>query len=66
MNTAKDIEEAIECLPKSELKEFRTWFAEYDSENWDSKIEEHALAGTLNELGKAALSAHATGQTKEI
>ncbi len=66
MNTAKDIEKAIESLPKSELKEFRSWFAEFDSENWDSQIEKHALGGALNDLGKAAVSAHATRRTKEI
>ena len=66
MNTAKDIEKAIESLPSSELRQFRVWFAEFDSGNWDSKIEEHAASGKLDQLGKAALAAHQSKKTKEI
>lgn len=58
MRNTKDIERAIESLPKAELKEFRAWFAQYDSELWDVKIEEHTLSGILDDLGKAALRAH--------
>ena len=66
MNTAKDIEKAIESLPISELKEFRVWFEKFDSENWDRKIEVDAKSGRLNELGRAALSAHRSNKTKEM
>ena len=66
MRSARDIERAIESLPKSELKEFRAWFAEYDAEVWDSKIEEHTLSGKLDRLGKVALRAHRNKDAKEI
>jgi hypothetical protein len=66
MRNAKDIERAIESLPKAELKEFRAWFAQYDAEIWDAKIEEHALSGKLAHLGKDALRAHRNKDTKEI
>ena len=66
MRNAKDIEKAIESLPKAELKEFRAWFAKFDSEVWDSKIEENALTGKLDRLGKAALRSHQNKNTKEI
>lgn len=66
MRSAKDIERAIESLPNSELKEFRAWFAEYDAEVWNSKIEEDTLSGKLDRLGKAALCAHRNKGTKEI
>ncbi len=66
MHSAKEIERAIESLPKSELKEFRAWFAEYDAEVWDSKIEEDALSGKLDQLGKSALRVHRNKGTKEI
>ena len=66
MRSAKEIERAIESLPKSELKEFRAWFAKFDAELWDSKIEEHTLSGKLDRLGKAALRAHRNKDTKEI
>ena len=66
MRNAKDIERAIESLPKAELNEFRAWFAQYDAEIWDAKIEEHTLSGKLDGLGKAALRAHRNKDTKEI
>ena len=66
MRNAKEIERAIESLPKSELKEFRAWFAKFDAEVWDSKIEEHTQSGKLDRLGKAALRAHRNKDTKEI
>lgn len=66
MRNAKDIERAVELLPKSELKEFRAWFAQYDAKIWDAKIEEHTLSGKLDRLGKDALHAHRNNDTKEI
>jgi hypothetical protein len=66
MRNAKDIERAIESLPKAELKEFRAWFAQYDAEIWDAKIEDHTLSGKLDRLGKDALRSHQSKDTKEI
>lgn len=66
MITAKELEKAIASLPKSELKEFRAWFAEYDSENWDSQIESDIDSGKLSKLGKRALEEHQKNKTKII
>ncbi len=66
MNTAREIEEAIVSLPKSELKEFRAWFSKYDSENWDVQIEADVDSGKLSKLGTQALDQHRKKQTKEI
>ena len=66
MRNAKDIEEAIESLPKAELNEFRAWFAQYDAEIWDTKIEEDTLSGKLDRLGKDALRSHQNKDTEEI
>ena len=66
MRNAKDIERAIEALPKAELNEFRAWFAQYDGEIWDAKIEEHTQSGKFDSLGKDALRAHRNKDTKEI
>ena len=66
MHSAKDIEKAIESLPKSELKELRAWFAQYDSSIWDLKIEEHANSRKLDQLGRAALRSHRKDETEEI
>ena len=66
MNTAKDIEKAIESLPQSELKEFRAWFERFDAEIWDNKIDQHADSGKLADLGRTAIEAHKANRTKEL
>ena len=66
MNTAKEIEKAVACLPSSELNEFRTWFSEFDAKNWDIQIEQDIESGKLHELGTNALKQHQTGETKEM
>ena len=66
MNTAKEIEKAIESLPQSELKEFRAWFERYDAEIWDEKIDQHAASGKLSDLGRAAIESHKAKLTKEL
>ena len=58
MNTAKEIEKAVACLPNTELKEFRAWFAEFDAMNWDAQIEQDIESGKLHELGATALKKH--------
>ena len=66
MNTAKEIEEAVACLPKSELKEFRSWFSEFDAKNWDAQIEQDIESGNLDALGRKALKQHDAKETREM
>ncbi len=66
MNTAKEIKEAVASLPNTELKEFRSWFSEFDAINWDAQIEQDIGSGKLNELGTIALKHHESGKTKEM
>ena len=66
MNTAKDIEKAIESLPISELKQFRACYVKFDSENWDAQIDTDVKSGRLDKFAKAALSAHRSSKTKEM
>ena len=66
MNTAKEIEKAVASLPNSELKEFRSWFSQFDAENWDIQIEQDIGSGRLDELGAKALEQHESGKTKEM
>ena len=66
MNTTKDIEKSVVSLSKSELNEFRTWFAEFDSENWDLQIESDVDCGRLEKLGQTALKAYHDKKTTEI
>ena len=66
MNTVKDIEKAVVSLSKPELTRFRTWFTEFDSENWDLQIETNVHHGHLVKLKQAALKAHRDKKTTEI
>lgn len=66
MNSTREIEKAIAALPKSELEEFRAWFAKFDAENWDEKFEIDAQSGKLSELAKKAISQHQNNKTREI
>jgi hypothetical protein len=55
MSTAKEIEEAVQRLPADELAAFRSWFAEFEADMWDRRIEDDAVAGRLDALADEAL-----------
>ncbi|HEY3303031.1 MAG TPA: hypothetical protein VGL70_05790 [Candidatus Binatia bacterium] len=66
MSKVENIEREIQKLTPSELKAFRRWFHEYDSEEWDRQIEEDVGTGKLDQLAEEALAAHRAGKTKEL
>ena len=55
MSTIAEIENAVRGLPAQDLVAFRTWFAEFDAENWDRQFESDVKAGKLNWLREEAL-----------
>jgi hypothetical protein len=55
MSSEKEIEEAVVRLSAAELARFRTWFAEFDAEAWDRRIEDDIAAGRLDALADEAL-----------
>jgi hypothetical protein len=66
MSKVESIEREIQNLTPSELKAFRSWFREYDSNQWDRQIEEDVRAGKLDKLAEEALAAHRAGKSKEL
>lgn len=62
----EDIEKAITQLPQDQLKEFRAWYEQFDSDAWDEQIERDAAAGKLDSLADAAISDHRAGKSKEL
>jgi len=66
MTRVQELEHAVRKLDPDELADFRKWFEDYDSDQWDSQIEEDALAGKLDRLVQRALADHKTGKTSEI
>ena len=66
MTRVQELEQEVRKLAPSELAAFREWFQDYDSDQWDSQIEEDALTGKLDRLAQKALADHKAGKTSEI
>lgn len=64
--TVEALETAISHLPPAELAQFRNWFAEFDSSNWDRQIESDAAAGKLDALASEALAEYHGGKAREL
>lgn len=65
MSTIAEIEDAVRKLPAEDLAAFRTWFAEFDADNWDLKFEADVKAGRLDWLREEALSDLREGRCTE-
>ena len=66
MTTLEHIESQLQELSGKELREFRRWFQEWDSDSWDRQIEADAQAGKLDELAAEALAEYKSGRATEI
>ena len=62
----KLIEEKIKKLNVNDLREFRTWYEEYESNNWDDIIESDVKTGKFRHLADEALREHKNGKTKQL
>jgi hypothetical protein len=50
MSSINQIEEAVRRLSAEDRAAFRSWFAEFDAEEWDRQIEADVAAGRLDWL----------------
>ena len=66
MNRVEQIEGKIKDLAPHELRAFREWFAQYDSEVWDRQIEADAGNGKLAALADRALRDHENCHSTEL
>lgn len=66
MNAVEHIEQEISKLSPQELARFRAWYAEFDTELFDAKIEQDAKTGRLDTMADAALRAHTAGRTRAL
>lgn len=64
--TIEDVVKAVEQLPQDQLKQFRAWFQEFDSEAWDEQIEIDMKAGKLDTLAQGAIADHHAGKSKKL
>ena len=65
MGSVKEIEEAVQKLSATEFLAFRSWFAEFEADTWDRRIEDDATAGRLDGLGDEALGDLRAGRCTE-
>jgi len=66
MATIQELEKQVTQLSANELREFRQWFYEWDSDDWDRQIERDAQAGKLDALAAEALAEYHSGKATEI
>ena len=66
MTKLEDIEKAVEKLAPGELSRFRAWFAEFDAERFDEKIERDSGSGKLDSLAEQALADFRAGHAREL
>jgi len=55
MSSVSEIEEAVLRLAAADLAAFRAWFAEFDAEAWDRRIEDDVASGRLDGLAEEAV-----------
>lgn len=65
-STVEEVVKAIEQLPQDQLRQFRAWFQEFDSEAWDEQIEKDMKAGKLDTLAHGAIADHHAGKSRKL
>ena len=65
MGSVNEIEQAVRLVSEAELAMFRAWFAEFDAEAWDRRIEADVRAGRLDALADEALEDLRAGRCME-
>lgn len=66
MGKVEAIESQVRELSAEELTRFRAWFAEFDGELWDRKLEADVRKGKLDTLAEKALQDHASGKSTKL
>jgi len=64
--TVEEIENVIMQLPQEQLKIFRAWYENFDSDKWDEQIKNDVLTGKLDALAEAAIADHKAGKSKKL
>lgn len=62
----EDLERDIKQLSPEQLRQFRAWYEEFDSDAWDKQIEQDAKSGKLDDLANQAVQEHRAGKSKKL
>jgi hypothetical protein len=66
MTKVEQLEKEVERLAPEELAAFRAWFAEYDWQAWDRKLELDVASGKLDRFAAEALGEYDRGETTKL
>lgn len=62
----EDLERDIRQLSREQLRQFRAWYEQFDSDAWDEQIEHDSKNGRLDDLAKQAIKEHQSGKTRKL
>lgn len=66
MSKVEQIEQQIQALDPTELRQLLDWLVEFDANVWDQQLEADINAGKLDAFAEKALRDHAAGRTTEL
>jgi hypothetical protein len=66
MPSLQRIESQIAALPETELRQFRSWFDEFDAQRWDNDISADIKNGKLDSLAAEAVAHYGAGTCKQL
>lgn len=66
MPSLQRIESQIAALPEQELRQFRSWYDEFDAQRWDRTLATDISNGKLDSLAAEAIAQYGTGQCKPL
>lgn len=66
MSSLKEIEDAIQQLPRDDFFKLRDWMRDRFEDEWDRQIESDANSGRLDFLAEEAVAEFRAGTTKEF
>ena len=66
MSRVESLEGQVKQLTAEELRAFREWFVQFDSEAWDRQFESDVQSGKLDELAARAVRDYKAGRATEL
>jgi hypothetical protein len=66
MSRVENLEGQVKQLTAEELRAFREWFVQFDSEAWDRQFESDVQSGKLDELAARAVRDYKAGRATEL
>ena len=66
MMLVQEIKKEVAGLPEVQLKEFRSWFEEFDVSEWDKQFEKDVASGELDDIANKAVSDFKKGKFKKL